>query len=53
MELTNIARGPQDPGLFEVPQGTTVISPDTPVDGSDAGAAKGAAAKAPAGDRKD
>ena len=28
LELSNVARGPQDPGLFEVPQGMTVISPD-------------------------
>ena len=28
VELSNITRGPQDPGLFEAPQGMTVISPD-------------------------
>jgi hypothetical protein len=59
IELTNISRGPQDPNLFEIPQGTTVISPDTPVDGADTtpaaktGSSDGAAAKAPAADPKD
>lgn len=35
IELSNISRGPQDPTLFEVPQGTTVVSPDAPADGPD------------------
>ena len=51
IELTNISRGPQDSNLFEVPQGTTVISPDTPVDATDG--AKGAATKAPPAPEKD
>lgn len=48
--LTNISRGPQDPELFEVPQGTTIISPDTPVDATDGTppATAGAAPKTPA-----
>jgi hypothetical protein len=29
IELTHIARGPQDPALFEVPQGMTIMSPDS------------------------
>ncbi len=32
MQLTNIDRKPQDPSLFEVPQGVSVISPDSDPD---------------------
>lgn len=48
VELTNIARGPQDPSLFEVPQGTTVISPDTPVDTTDTATPAGPTSPGPA-----
>jgi len=41
VELSNVSRGPQDPTLFEVPQGMTVLSPDTAGDGSDTGSSGG------------
>ena len=50
VELTNVARGAQDPSLFEVPQDMKVISPDAPPDGPDAAnQPDGTPAKPPSG----
>jgi len=46
MELKNIVRGPQDAALFELPQGMSILSPDS--EGDSPEAAPGAAQQPPA-----